>query len=404
MKITGIIAEYNPFHNGHQYHIETARELTNADAIIVIMSGDYVQRGTPAVLPKHLRAQMALQSGASLVLELPVRFATGTAETFAYGAVSLLDSLGCVDAICFGSECGDITALDHIAYIFCNEPREYKDALGKYLKQGDAFPLARQKAVSNYLGSDTADSILSEPNNILGIEYLKALRRLSSPMTPYTTARISSHYHDTKLQKTYSSASAIRMEMQKTEFGLDNLIGQVPSSSLAILKENYQKRYPITTNDFSLLLKYKLLGETKDSLITYEDVSEELANRIVKNVNRYENFEQFCELLKTKEVTYSRISRALLHVLLGVKKTTISVPEYARILGFKTDESDVLSEIKKTSSIPLLSKLTATDNLSPLAKSMLHEDIYASNIYESVIADKYKMPFIHELEKQIMRE
>ncbi len=408
MKITGLIAEYNPFHNGHQYHIEKARELTGADAIIVVMSGDFVQRGTPAMMPKHLRAQMALKCGASLVLELPVRFATGSAETFACGAVSLLDRLGCVDAICFGSECGDVTVLNDLAGILCEEPPKYKDALGKYLKQGDAFPHARQKAVADYLDSNIADSILCEPNNILGIEYIKALRRLSSRMTPYSIGRISSQYHDIKLQETYSSASAIRTEMQKPEFKLGNLIGQVPSSSLEILKENYQKRYPVTANDFSLLLKYKLLGETKDSLIKYEDVSEELANRIVNSLNQYEDFDQFCAKLKTKDVTYSRISRALLHILLDIQKMADydfrdAAPEYARILGFQTDKSDVLSVIKRTTSIPLLSKLTVVDELSPSANSMLDEDIFASNLYESVIADKFQKPFIHELEKQIVR-
>ncbi len=409
MKITGIIAEYNPFHNGHQYHIEKARKLTGADAIIVVMSGDFVQRGIPAIMPKHLRAHMSLQSGASLVLELPVRFATGTAETFAYGAVALLDRLGCVDSICFGSECGDVTILNDLAGILCKEPLKYKDALGKYLKQGDTFPLARQKAVADYLGSNVTDSILCEPNNILGIEYLKALRRLSSPITPHSIGRISSHYHDIKLQETYSSASAIRRAMQKNEFELDNLIGQVPSSTLKIIKENVHKRYPITTNDFSLILKYKLLGETKDSLLKYEDVSEELANRIIRNLNLFECFEQFCELLKTKEVTYSRISRALLHILLDIRKSTDTdaayiVPEYARILGFKANETDVLSEIKRTASIPLVSKLSVTDEMPSAAKIMLDEDIFASNLYESVVADKFQKPFIHELEKQIVRE
>ncbi len=408
MKITGIIAEYNPFHNGHQYHIEKVRELTGADAIIVVMSGDFVQRGTPAIMPKHLRTQMALKSGASLVLELPVRFATGSAEAFAYGAVALLEKLGCVDAICFGSECGDIDVLNNLAEILYKEPQKYQDALGRYLKQGDSFPLARQKAVADYLGSNIADPILCEPNNILGIEYLKALRRLSSPMTPHTTERILSHYHDTILQKTCSSASAIRMEMQKDEFVFDNLQGQVPSSTLEILKENWCIRYPITTNDFSLILKYKLLGETKDSLVKYEDVSEELANRIVRNLNLFECFEQFCELLKTKEVTYSRISRALLHILLGIHKTpgtdaAYIVPEYARILGFNTNEADVLSEIKRATSISLVSKLSATNEMSSAAKRMLDEDIFAGNLYESVITDKFKTSFSHELEKQIVR-
>ncbi|MEE1314444.1 MAG: nucleotidyltransferase [Faecalimonas sp.] len=403
MRIAGLIAEYNPFHNGHQYHIEKTLALTNADAVIVVMSGDFVQRGMPAIAPKHLRAQMALKAGASLVLELPVCFATGSAESFSYGAVSLLDKLGCVDAICFGSECGDIHTLQNLAKIFCEEPVEYKVALSEYLRQGNSFPTARQKAIAKYLQSDAMDAILSEPNNILGIEYLKALYRLSSSMTPYTIERISSHYHDKKLQEAYSSASAIRTALQTTCFDKDVLRGQMPDSALALLAASYQKNFPIFANDFSLLLKYKLLGESKETLTNYADVSEELANRILNKLNQYEDFEQFCELLKTKEVTYSRISRALLHILLGIPKDTFTSPEYARTLGFQTEAANVLSDIKKNAAIPLLTKLTFADKLSTNAKAMLDMDIFAGNLYGTVIADKFKTPFVHEFEKQVVR-
>ncbi len=403
MKITGLIAEYNPFHNGHQYHIEKARELTGADAIVVVMSGDFVQRGTPAIMPKHLRTQMALEAGADLVIELPVYFATGSAEIFAYGAVSLLNQLGCIDAICFGSECGDLQILKDLAEILSLEPKKYKEALGEHLRQGNSFPLARQKAMADYLGSNVADSILSEPNNILGIEYLKALRRLLSTMIPYTIPRISSHYHDIKLQETYSSASAIRNEIQNTEINIRALQEQMTPVELSLLRETHQKRYPVFANDFSLLLKYQLLSEDKASLMNYADVSEDLANRMINHRNQYVNFEQYCDLLKTKELTYSRISRALLHILLHIHKETNAKPEYAHILGFHKTESDLFATLKKSTSIPLLSKLSATDTLSTRAQKMLDTDIFASNLYESVIAEKYHTSFIHELEKQIVR-
>ena len=355
MKIVGLIAEYNPFHNGHQYHIEKAKEITGADAVIVVMSGNFVQRGAPAIMPKHLRAEMALKAGASLVLELPVCYATGTAEQFAYGAVSILNSLGCVDAICFGSECGDINVLSELAEVLCNEPVEYKESLQKHLRNGLSFPLARQKAIEEVYPSQDFSDILGQPNNILGIEYLKALYRLDSKMKPYTIQRVSSQYHDVELQEQFSSATALRQVIE--QHSPHDLVGQIPNENISLFQENYQKRYPIYTNDFSLLLKYRLLNETKSSLTQYADVSEELANRIYNQLNNFVSFEQFCELLKTKEMTYSRISRALLHILLGIKKTNYTDIQYARVLGFRKDDSNVLTVIKNASAIPLLTKL-----------------------------------------------
>ena len=233
MRIVGIIAEYNPFHNGHQYHIEKSLELTGADAAVVVMSGNFIQRGAPAIMPKHSRAKMALKNGASLVIELPVPYATGSAEYFAYGAVSLLDDFGCVDALCFGSECGNLNLLKTLAKILVKEPAEYKELLSCYLKQGNSFPLARQYAMRDYLHSDQVNDILAEPNNILGIEYLKALYRLNSTIEPYTIQRVSSHYHDQELQESYSSASAIRNVIKSEDF--DSLKLQLSEESFEFL-------------------------------------------------------------------------------------------------------------------------------------------------------------------------
>lgn len=396
MKIVGLITEYNPFHNGHQYHIEQAKEVAGADAIIVIMSGDYVQRGTPAVMPMQLRCECALLGGADLVLMLPVRFATASAEQFAHGSVSLLNSLGCVDSICFGSECGDIKMLMKVADILSNEPEDYKKELKAALKDGCAFPVARSRALSSCSRNENLDGILDKPNNILAVEYLKALLRLNSKIQPYTIQRIDAGYHDTMLAEQYSSASALRQSLD-TRADILSWKKQMPQKAWEYLSPLLHQRFPVDADDFSLLLKQKLLQETVDSLLIYEDVSKELANRIINNRDKFLTFTSFCSQLKTKELTYSRISRALLHILLGIKKQEgTDSPSYARVLGFTKAGEGIMREIKKSSSIPLVTKLSK-------ANCDMQEDLYAVSLYESVVTDKYKTPFYNEFEHPIIR-
>lgn len=412
MKTVGLITEYNPFHNGHAYHIEKAKMLTGADRVIVVMSGDFVQRGAPAVMPKHLRTESALLSGASLIIELPVCFATGSAEYFAQGSISLLNQLGCIDSICFGSECGDLHLLKEIAQILADEPIEYQTALKQALKEGASFPAARQEALNIY--SDKYSEILASPNNILGIEYLKALAKIHSKMEPFTIKRIGAGYHDMDIDGQFSSATAIRSDIYQLadvnssseSLPLTHIQTQVPSSCHELMKKNYQTRYPVKADDFSLLLKAKLLSETAGSLSHYLDMSPELANRILRLRNDYLSFEQFCDLLKTKELTRSRISRSFIHVLLGITNdwlTAIKAPApYARILGFRRDHADLLGILKRTSGIPLITS-PARAVLADTAYQMLELDIYASDLYESVITDLYRTPFHNELTKQIIK-
>ena len=427
MKIVGLITEYNPFHNGHKYHIEQAKKITGADAAIVVMSGDYVQRGMPAIMPKRLRAEMALNCGAAAVFELPVCYSTGSAELFALGAVSLLDKLGIVDYLCFGSECNDLQGLQAIADILCEEPTEYKQLLQEALRSGLSFPAARQEALGTIMKTADSSFLLNDPNNILGVEYLKALRRLNSNITPCTIKRQDSHYHDRTLRTTYSSASAIRSlfaysdsfcaaseglhRSGHTRFsGISGeLAKQVPSSCFKLLEENHQVLYPISEQDFSLLLKYKLLNKTPEKLIRYADVSEELANRIYANLNNFFDYRQFCELLKTKEVTQTRINRALLHIMLGIKK--INVDEYirngylmyARLLGFRKDSSKLLTKLSKKSTLPILTKLSEIEELPELGQEMLRHDMLASNLYTSVVTDKFKTAFQNEYKQGILK-
>lgn len=386
--------------------------LTGADRVIVVMSGDFVQRGAPAVMPKHLRAESALLSGASLIIELPVCFATGSAEYFAQGSISLLNQLGCIDSICFGSECGDLHLLKEIAQILADEPIEYQTALKQALKEGASFPAARQEALNIY--SDKYSEILASPNNILGIEYLKALAKIISKMEPFTIKRIGAGYHDMDIDGQFSSATAIRSDIYQLadvnssseSLPLTHIQTQVPSSCHELMKKNYQTRYPVKADDFSLLLKAKLLSETAGSLSHYLDMSPELANRILRLRNDYLSFEQFCDLLKTKELTRSRISRSFIHVLLGITNdwlTAMKAPApYARILGFRRDHADLLGILKRTSDIPLITS-PARAVLADTAYQMLELDIYASDLYESVITDLYGTPFHNELTKQIIK-
>lgn len=426
MKIVGLITEYNPFHNGHRYHIEQAKKITGADHAVVIMSGDYVQRGIPAIMPKRLRAEMALKCGASAVFELPVCYATGSAELFAAGAVSFLGRLGVVDSLVFGSESNDLDGLSRIADLLLEEPDHYRFVLQSYLKKGASFPSARQEAVSACLHENDCSILLNDPNNILGIEYLKALKRQKSKIKPYTISRRGAHYHEQELHDSYSSASAIRsllaysgsaLHIAHTDepdtSGLHHILGeleqQVPEPCIELLKDYHQTLYPIYQNDFSLILKYKLLNKRPETLIRYMDVSQELANRICSQLNHYFHYQQFCELLKTRELTQTRINRALLHIMLGIKKKNVAAYTsdgfhyYAHLLGFRKDSSKVISAIAKQSQLPLLTKLYDTNTLSERGQKMLTHDILASNLYTSVITDKYKTAFKNEYNQRILK-
>lgn len=413
MNIVGLITEYNPFHNGHLYHIQEAQRVTKANAIVVIMSGNFVQRGAPAIMPKHLRAKSALLSGADLVLELPVCFATGSAEFFAMGAIALLDSLGCVDSICFGSECGDSEILGKIAKILSEEPDDYKKALQNALRKGMSFPQARQHAlqeyfINNHFDANALADVLSQPNNILGIEYMKALYKRNSSMKAYSIKRIGAGYHESELTESYSSASAIRRALIQDNLS-ESIYRQLPSAAQSIMKETFGTRYPVYANDFSLLLKYKLLQETKETLTKYMDISEDLANRIINLRNDFQSFDGFCDALKTKDMTYARISRGLLHILLDIQTKHLTYYKkngychYAHILGFRKSSAELLSLLKGTSKAPLLTKLTQAEDLSEAGCQMLHQDIFASDLYESVITDKFETPFINEYRQQIVK-
>lgn len=386
MKIVGLITEYNPFHAGHLYHMQQARELTGADYCVVLMSGSFVQRGEPAIFDKYRRTKAALLAGADLVLEMPVAFSTASAHEFAAYGVALLSAIG-VDAVVFGSECGQIEFLKQAASALNHESAEFQERLRKGLKAGLTYPQARAKALEM---EDTWASVLSSPNNILGIEYLRAAEDLHSPMEFYTISRKGSGYHeDTLADANFPSASAIRgiirNSLSKDKDLLDILASHLP----AVTHPAYTGAVPVFVDDFSELLNAAVLQ--MQATFSIADLSPELAARLAKPPYFPLSFEERIQALKTRQLTYTRVSRALLHLVLGMREEDISrwkdegYALYARILGFRRQSSPLLSCLHKKSSIPLITKMAdAAQNLSPSALALLEQEVYASHLYQTV--------------------
>ncbi|MGN0354061.1 MAG: nucleotidyltransferase [Muricoprocola sp.] len=421
MNITGIIAEYNPFHTGHAYHLEHARRITGADYIVVVMSGNYVQRGEPALIDKYHRTEMALDGGADLVLELPLRCACGSAEYFAKGAVSLLESLGCVTHLCFGSETTDLSVLEQAAALLTKEPEHYRAALQECLKKGYSFPKARFEALKHCI-TNLPES-MKEPNSTLGIEYLKSLKQLDSSMIPVAIPRIGNGYHDHDLTKEFASATSLRSSILKSTSspfpGLsEEMLDYLTASGRRILSENYQVCYPVCTEDFSDFLQYRLIfADSWEDFADIYDISEELAKRIFNLRFQYHGFDSFVQLLKTKNQTELHLRRALLHIILQLKKPTskdMGLASYGRILGFKKESSPLLRLIKDRSSIPLISKMADAKKIlseypyenssrNQQALTEFEESLKASHLYESILQQKFSKNFQTEFQYQIVR-
>lgn len=411
MKVTGIIAEYNPFHKGHAYHIEQAKKVTGADAVIVVMSGNFTQRGTPAIIDKYARAKMALANGADLVLEIPSCYACSSAEYFADGAIALLDSLGVVDSICFGSECADIALMRPIAELLADEPIEFKEILKQEMKAGATYPLARNMALSHCVaGFAENENIIGSPNNILGIEYMKSLIKRGSSIKPYTIQRTGADYHSYRLDENFFPSSMALRQSLDTQKNLDLIREQVPENVYEILKEEFDRHCPIYPRDFSSMLKYKLLVEESHGYTSFVDINEDISDRILKHIYQSYDYEQLCEVLKTKNLTYARVSRLLCHILLNLRKNDVAAYRkngtvfYARVLGVKENEKNMLSAISKNASIPIITKVSEWRNLeSDLAKKQFERDLLATHIYESVAADKYGTKMRNEYERPLIR-
>lgn len=383
MNITGVIVEYNPFHNGHLYHLNKTKEITDCDGIIAVMSGHFVQRGSPALLDKWTRAKLALLNGVDLVLELPTIYSTSSAEFFAYGATSLLDGINIVNNLCFGSELGNIDIILKTSKILQEEPLSFKEDLKNFIDKGISFPNAREKALINFMrkekNSFDFNNVLCLSNNILALEYCKNLFKINSNIKPFTVKRQGSHYNCLHLRDNLSSATAIREYIGNNE-NLDNLVKSVPETVLNMLKnfQNEQCKFPFEEDMFTYI-KHKYFSNT-GSIENLPDVSEGIHNRIYRALDTCNTLKEAMDMIKTKRYTYTRIKRILCHYFIGMDMINSDELRrkpcpYVRILGFNRKGQDILKLIKKSSNIPIINKIPKTIN------NTLKLDINATKCY-----------------------
>ena len=402
-KILGIIAEYNPFHNGHKYQIERAKELSGADFVVCLISGNFVQRGEASIYSSYDRARMALDNGACAVFEMPVYFSTSSAESFALYGVDFFTKLG-VDYLSFGVEDASLEELSFISEILTEEKKEFKVSLNKYLIQGDSFPLAREKALLEVLEESVNISIkrlkkiLASPNNILGIEYIKAIKKLNSGLKPVIVRRTDDNYNNSILNAVGpSSATAIRKEI---------LLKYNKSKDFSKLEETLPKSvfdmlYYLNpmSSDYSLQMLAGIIDRhifEKKNFDIYLDISAGLANRIAKYYEYTSTYGELVGLLKSKQYTYTRISRAFTHILLDIKKEDFNkykneACSYAKLLGFRQLDIEVLNILKLGSSVPIISKeRDAKKKLDDLSLNLYNHNKYADKIYNSIYYYKHK--------------
>lgn len=411
MKVVGIVTEYNPFHNGHKYQIEKIRKETNADYVIVAMSGNFLQRGVPAICGKFLRTEMALKCGADLVIEIPTLWSTASAEYFAHAGVSLLASTGIVTHLAFGAETDDLDSLIEVSSILKSEPDVYRLVLANSIRSGNSFPVARKNALITSLphfSEDKLNELLDNPNNILALEYLKAL---PNNITPILIKREGAGYHDTEINTELPSASAIRSAVYGTPEDIDweSLENAMPYESFVIFKSALKCNQLLTTNDFSECLGYCLLTQEARGFAAYADCTQDFSNKIKNNLRNYASFEDFIELLKSKDMTYTRVTRCLLHILLDIKQCdytigrAIGYAPYLRILGFRNASSILLSEMKRKATAPIISKAADASTLLDYETNKFFEkDIFASNLYYQHVARKSKTKPKNEYTNQIV--
>ncbi|PLR84099.1 nucleotidyltransferase [Bacillus canaveralius] len=378
MKVVGVIVEYNPFHNGHAYHLDMAKKVTGADVAIAAMSGNFLQRGEPALVSKWTRAKMALLGGVDLVFELPYQFATQKAEVFANGAVSILSSAGCTH-LCFGSESGDIDSF-YTAIDFLNmHDSEFQKNIRYYLSKGVSYPKALALAFQDVKpGEEMAD--LSKPNNILGFQYIKSLQRLETSIEAVTVKRKSAEHHDEHFSSaTIASATSIRKALFSEQGKLDEVQSLVPESTYRLLVEHFQEFGRFHSWDsYWPYLRYRLITMSPAELAQVYEVEEGLENRLISCALQAASFADFMQMVKTKRYTWTRLQRTCVHILTNTKKAemkTVTEPNYLRLLGMSERGRDYLRNRKQHFTVPVVSRLSAFKN------EQIELDIKSSRVY-----------------------
>ena len=402
----GIIAEYNPFHNGHAYQIDKIHTLYPDKGILAVISGDFVQRGEPAIYNKYLRTKSALACGCDIVFELPSLFATASAEHFASAAVLALAATGVVDTLCFGAEDDNLDDFFQIANLLVDEPEEYSLLLQSHLKNGVSYPKARALAVNEYFNNAHLGSLLGKPNNILGIEYIKAIIRYNLTITPVIIKRNGAGYHDTSTNTPVCSATALRTHIQATGFSY-SLNDNMPAAVFKLLSQSIYAN-PLSVKHFYPMLQYAL-WEHKDNYNDYLEMNTEIANQL-KSLNSYpSSFEGLVDYLTTKNQTSSRIRHALCNLLLGYTKQDMMLAKeqnyitYLRLLGFERSSSSILKEMKQTASVPIINKVTdAFRQLSGTQLLAFQKDIAVSTLYHHVFSNVYKQTMPSEYEHTVI--
>ena len=387
-KVLGIIAEYNPFHNGHLFHLNESKKLTGSSYTVAIMSGNFAQRGNTSIIDKWSKAKSAIECGVDLVVELPVLYSTSSAENFAEGAIKILDSLKVVDYLSFGAETADINLLNNIATVLNEEPKEYKSLLSEELKKGLSYPKARENALMIYLNDiKKYSNVLSSPNNILGIEYIKALKKYNSIIQPIAMPRHESGHNDLNYHGNIASSTAIRNITKNN--GFDILRKLMPEPSYTNLIKNIKAGHVVP--DLSVFEKEIIFNLRKMSIYDISqlpDVSEGLEFAIKNAANSCNSLVELLNIIKSKRYTQTRIQRILLYSLLGITKKDIAISKktqpYVRVLGFNEKGKYLISEVAKAN--PKLNIITSvkkfTDkNLNRNLKSMLEKDIWTTDVY-----------------------
>ncbi|MGL4797290.1 MAG: nucleotidyltransferase [Paraclostridium sp.] len=399
MKIVGLIVEYNPFHNGHLYHLKESKKITGATHSIAVMSGNFLQRGEPALFDKHTRAKMAVSNGVDLVIELPTLFACQSAEIFAHGATTLLNSINCVDSISFGSEEGDVEILYQIAKVLACEPIDFRNSLKYYLNEGILFAVARSKALYDYISKNNLldidearlKIILNSSNNILGIEYIKSLLNLNSKIQPYTISRIKSEYNSEVIDSDICSATAIRKSL-KCELNLNSISKVVPFNTLSIIDQSINSNFKPVFDEYYLDNIKQIILRDIHLLENYFDINEGIENKIYKSVFTSESLDELQQSIKSKRYTLTRIKRMLNNILLGITKEDMSkvksinyIP-YVRVLAFNDKGREIIKKIKLSSDITIINKFanTSIDIGDDIFKTLIDYDIKSSNIFNLV--------------------